>query len=146
MSPSSRSKVKVARDADGNPCVHYPGDYNILVPGHRDIDYRQRVLEDQGVTTQVLSFTTPGVHVESPAVAVEWARLVNDAFAQIVRERGGRFRSLATLPSEKLQIGRKANSGVIGKSQPMPAVPLIEFQRAGSTRDSTPLLATKTGS
>jgi aminocarboxymuconate-semialdehyde decarboxylase len=96
--PSSRSKVKVTRDADGNPCVHYPGDYNILVPGHRDIDYRQRVLEDQGVTTQVLSFTTPGVHVESPAVAVEWARLVNDAFAQIVRERGGRFTSLATLP------------------------------------------------
>ena len=86
--PASKSKVKVTRDQDGNPCVHYPGDYNILVPGHRDIDYRQRVLEDHGVTTQVLSFTTPGVHVESPEIAVEWARLVNDAFARIVRERG----------------------------------------------------------
>jgi aminocarboxymuconate-semialdehyde decarboxylase len=97
-SPSSRSTVKVTYDVDGNPCVHYPGDYNILVPGHRDIDYRQRVLDEHGVQTQVLSFTTPGVHVEAPSIAVEWARSVNDAFARVVRERTGRFTALATLP------------------------------------------------
>jgi aminocarboxymuconate-semialdehyde decarboxylase len=96
--PSSRSSVRVTYDADGNPCVHYPGDYNILVPGHRDIDYRQRVLDEHGVDTQVLSFTTPGVHVETPALAVEWARMVNDAFARVVGERKGRFTALATLP------------------------------------------------
>ena len=45
-SPASRSVVKVTYDAEDNPCVHYPGDYNILVPGHRDIDYRQRVLDE----------------------------------------------------------------------------------------------------
>jgi aminocarboxymuconate-semialdehyde decarboxylase len=92
------SAVKVTYDDDGNPCVHYPGDYNILVPGHRDIDYRERVLIEHGVDTQVISFTTPGVHVETPARAVEWARLVNDAYARIVREKGGRFAALATLP------------------------------------------------
>jgi aminocarboxymuconate-semialdehyde decarboxylase len=92
------SPVRVTHDDDGNPCVHYPGDYNILVPGHRDIDYRQRVLDERGVTTQVITFTTPGVHVESPARAGEWARMVNDAFSRIVRERAGRFSALATLP------------------------------------------------
>ena len=92
------SAVKVTYDDDGNPCVHYPGDYNILVPGHRDIDYRERVLIEHGVDTQVISFTTPGVHVETPARAVEWARLVNDAYAGIVREKRGRFTALATLP------------------------------------------------
>jgi aminocarboxymuconate-semialdehyde decarboxylase len=96
--PSSGSPVRVTYDQDGNPCVHYPGDYNILVPGHRDIDYRQRVLDDLGVDTQAISFTTPGVHVESPQRAVEWARLVNDAFARIVAARRGRFVALATLP------------------------------------------------
>jgi len=96
--PSSGSPVKVTDDADGNPCVHYPGDYNILVPGHRDIDYRQRVLDEHGVDTQVISFTTPGVHVESRDRAIEWARLVNDAYARILRERRGRFTALATLP------------------------------------------------
>ena len=85
-------------DADGNPCVHYPGDYNILVPGHRDIDYRQGVLDEHGVDTQVISFTTSGVHVEAPAISVAWARMINDAFARVVRERRGRFVALATLP------------------------------------------------
>jgi aminocarboxymuconate-semialdehyde decarboxylase len=96
--PASKSAVKVTYDGDGNPCVHYPGDYNILVPGHRDIDYRQRVLDEHGVTTQLLTFTTPGVHVEAPETSVKWARMVNDAFANVVRERRGRFTALATLP------------------------------------------------
>jgi len=97
-SPASKSVVKVTYDADGNPCVHYPGDYNILVPGHRDIDYRQRVLDDHGVATQLLTFTTPGVHVEAPEISVAWAQMVNDAFARVVLERAGRFSALATLP------------------------------------------------
>ena len=92
------SPVKVTYDEAGNPCVHYPGDYNILVPGHRDIDYRQRVLDEHRVDTQLLTFTTPGVHVESRERAVAWARMINDAYARIIRERTGRFTALATLP------------------------------------------------
>ena len=95
---TSESAVKVTYDADGNPCVHYPGDYNILVPGHRDIDYREQVLIDHGVDTQVLTFTTPGVHVEPVPTAVRLARQVNDTFARVVREKKGRFTALATLP------------------------------------------------
>ena len=95
---SSRSNVRVTYDADGNPCVHYPGDYNILVPGHRDIDYREQVLKDHGVDTQLITFTTPGVHVEPPETSVALAREINDAFARVVREKKGRFVSLATLP------------------------------------------------
>ena len=96
--PATSSRVKVTRDGEGNPCVHYPGDYNILVPAHRDIDLRQRVLDEHGIDTQVLTFTTPGVHVEAPELAVDLARAVNDEFAAIVRARQGRFAALATLP------------------------------------------------
>jgi len=95
---SSRSNVRVTYDKDGNPCVHYPGDYNILVPGHRDIDYREQVLKDHGVDTQVVSFTTPGVHVEPPMTSYALAREINDAFARVVRDKKGRFTALATLP------------------------------------------------
>lgn len=95
---TSASVVKVTYDDDGNPCVHYPGDYNILVPGHRDIEYRREAIEKHGVTTQVLSFTTPGVHVEPPEVAARLAREINDAFARIARKSHGRFSALATLP------------------------------------------------
>jgi hypothetical protein len=56
---SGASTVKVTIDDDGNPRLYYPGDYNIAVLGHRDIDYRERVLIEHGVDTQVLTLTTP---------------------------------------------------------------------------------------
>jgi len=95
---SGSSAVEVTIDSDGNPRIYYPGDYNIAVPGHRDIDYREQVLCEHGVDTQVLTLTTPGTHVETPATAVRFAALVNDAFADIVRSKHGRFTALATLP------------------------------------------------
>jgi len=95
---SGSSAVQVTIDEDGNPRIYYPGDYNIAVPGHRDIDYREQVLIEHGVDTQVLTLTTPGTHVETPAVAARFAALVNDAFAEVARTKRGRFTALATLP------------------------------------------------
>jgi aminocarboxymuconate-semialdehyde decarboxylase len=107
-----RSAVRVTRDDHGNPCLHYPGDYNVCVPGHRDIDYREQVLKDAGVDTQVITLTTPGTHVEEAKQAVRLAALVNDAFARVVAEKNGRFAALATLPLND------------------PAAALVEFGRA----------------
>jgi aminocarboxymuconate-semialdehyde decarboxylase len=95
---SGTSNVRITEDAEGNPWLHYPGDYNIAVRGHRDIEYRAGVLAELGVDTQVISLTTPGTHVESAATAVRQASLVNDAFASAVRNHNGRFAALATLP------------------------------------------------
>src|SRR5579864_2274957 len=95
---SGNTNVRVTVDAEGNPRLHYPGDYNVAVRGHRDIDYREEVLREHGVDTQVLSLTTPGTHVENPAMAARLASLVNDAFATVVRDKRGRFAALATLP------------------------------------------------
>jgi aminocarboxymuconate-semialdehyde decarboxylase len=100
---SGDSAVKVTIDAEGNPCIHYPGDYNVAVRGHRDIAYRQSVLEKEGVDTQIITLTTPGTHVETPATAARLARLVNDAFAKVVAERAPRFSALATLPLNDVQ-------------------------------------------
>ena len=91
------ARVKLDYDDDGNPRLHYPGDYNILVPGHRDLDYREGVLREHSVDTQVITFTTPGVHFEAPATAAAMARAVNDAFAREVKRRP-HFAALATLP------------------------------------------------
>jgi aminocarboxymuconate-semialdehyde decarboxylase len=95
---SKQSVVKVTMDKAGNPHIHYPGDYNVAVAGHRDIAYRQGVLEQEGVDTQVITITTPGTHVEKAAYAAKLASLCNDAFAKIIAERGPRFAALATLP------------------------------------------------
>ncbi|MBZ5699728.1 MAG: amidohydrolase [Acidobacteriia bacterium] len=92
------SNVRVTTDGEGNPRLHYPGDYNIAVRSHRDIDYRESMLKESGVDTQIISLTTPGTHVESPANAARLASLVNDAFARVVSEKEGRFVAYATLP------------------------------------------------
>src|SRR5439155_18355084 len=94
---SGGSRVQVTVDADGNPRLHYPGDYNIAVRGHRDIEYRAAVMEEERLDTQVLSLTTPGTHVEEPALAVKLARMVNDSFAEIARKYPGRFIGIGTL-------------------------------------------------
>jgi aminocarboxymuconate-semialdehyde decarboxylase len=95
---SGDSSVRLTVDDEGNPVLHYPGDYNVAVRGHRDIDYRSTVLGESGVNMQVLTFTSPGTHVESTERAARLAREVNDAFAEIIATRGDRFTALATLP------------------------------------------------
>jgi aminocarboxymuconate-semialdehyde decarboxylase len=112
---SGPSAVRVTLDSEDNPQLHYPGDYNTAVREHRDIVYRDEVLAKAGVDKQVITLTTPGTHIEEPRRAAELARLVNDAFAKIVAERGSRFTALATLPLND------------------PAASVAEFDRA--TRD-----------
>jgi len=92
------SHFTVTIDDDGNPVLHSPGDYNVLVPGHRDLDFRTGVLDEAGVTRQVVTFTAPGTSIEEPARAVELARVINDALAKEARDRADRFSALATLP------------------------------------------------
>ena len=95
---SGESSVKVTIDGDGNPNLHYPGDYNVAVRGHRDLAYRQEVLDELGVTMQVVTLTSPGTHVETPETAVRLASMVNDEFKEAMETRGKHFTSLCTLP------------------------------------------------
>jgi len=95
---SGQSSIRVTIDSDGNPNLHYPGDYNVAVRGHRDLAYREEVLDEHGVAMQLLTLTTPGTHVESPATAARLASLVNDEFREAIEIRGDRFTALATLP------------------------------------------------
>ena len=92
------SNFKVTDDHEGNPVLHSPGDYNVVVPGHRDAEFRTRVLEEAGVDMQVITFTCPGTSFETPERAAYLAPLINDALAKVVEERSDRFTSLAHLP------------------------------------------------
>ncbi|HEV8129616.1 MAG TPA: amidohydrolase family protein [Acidobacteriota bacterium] len=92
------TNVRVTIDDEGNPLLHYPGDTNIAVRGHRDIEYRQCVLEEAAIDKQVLTLTTPGTHLETPARAIALAQMVNDCLAEVAATRGEHFTALATLP------------------------------------------------
>ncbi|MGH9393302.1 MAG: amidohydrolase family protein [Terriglobales bacterium] len=92
------SRIEISHDAAGNPRLHYPGDYNIAVPGQRDLAVRVAMMDEVGLDLQVYSMTTPGVHVETPALAARLASVVNDAYAAGIARYPGRFGALATLP------------------------------------------------
>jgi aminocarboxymuconate-semialdehyde decarboxylase len=92
------SNIKVSFDSENNPLLHYPGDYNIIVREHTDINFRAEVLKEAGIDKQILTFTTPGTHIEPPQRSVELARMVNDSFAKIMDEHKDHFTALATLP------------------------------------------------
>ncbi len=95
---SGPTAIRISEDSDGNPILSYPGDYNVVVPGHRDIKYRRQVLDQERIDRQVLTFTTPGTHLDPPARSVPLARLINDSLAAIAANHGKRFSALATLP------------------------------------------------
>jgi aminocarboxymuconate-semialdehyde decarboxylase len=92
------SNFTVTDDDEGNPVLHSPGDYNVVVPGHRDIAHRTQVLDEAGIDMQVLSFTCPGTSLETPERAAELAPVINDALAKIKDERKERYTALAHLP------------------------------------------------
>jgi aminocarboxymuconate-semialdehyde decarboxylase len=91
------SAFRITDDDAGNPILHSPGDYNVVVPGHRDLEARIADLDAAGVDRQVITFTAPGTSIETPERAVELARLVNDELAAAA-DRHDRFTALGHLP------------------------------------------------
>ncbi len=89
----------------GNPLVIYEGDFNIVDPGHRDAEFRLKEIAKAGIDMQILTMTTPGVHIEESEFAVDLARAVNEGFRQTVKDSDGHFQALAALP---LQVPEKA--------------------------------------
>ena len=90
--------TKVTEDAEGNSIIAYEGDYNIYSPDHRDIEARLAELDRVGIQTQMLSLTTPGVHIEDKARGLHLAQATNEDFADITKRFPGRFYGLAALP------------------------------------------------
>lgn len=85
---------------DGTTRIHYPGDYSVIVPAHRDPELRLADLDRAGVDMQVLSLTVPGVHFEPVEQGIALAQVTNEAFGEIVRRYPDRYRAFATLPTQ----------------------------------------------
>ncbi len=106
------TRAVVQKDAAGRTILLNDGDYNIIVAGHRHPEARIEAMDAAGVDMQLLTLTTPGVHIEDKTQGVALARLVNDAFADIIARYPSRFTALAALPFQE------------------PAAAVIELERA----------------
>ena len=71
---------------------------HVDIAGDFDIDARIEDLDEAGIDIQILSHTCPGVAELPVPESIEWAKKINDIFAEICRDHPGRFFFLATLP------------------------------------------------
>jgi aminocarboxymuconate-semialdehyde decarboxylase len=92
------SHARLEEDGAGRLLLHYPGDYNVVVEGHRNLAERIRAMDAAGIDVQAISLTTPGVHIEERQRGIELARIVNDEFAEAAQRYSARFAPLAALP------------------------------------------------
>ncbi len=98
---SGKYRAKLDHSAGSDPVLHYAGDYNILVPGHRDLSARLEDMQRAAMQSQALTLTTPGVHIEEAQAGAELARAVNEDFSAICRENGESFYAFAALPLQE---------------------------------------------
>lgn len=70
----------------------------LRVRGMSDVDARLEVMDEHGIDAQVLSMPIPGTYEGSEADRCDLARIVNDAYAEIVAAAPTRFAALASLP------------------------------------------------
>ncbi|MBW1997103.1 MAG: amidohydrolase [Deltaproteobacteria bacterium] len=90
----------VARIGDFTPShVDKAGDF--------DIEARIKDLDEAGIDVQVLSHTCPGVAELPVTESVEWAKKINDIFADICNQHPGRFYFLATIPPRDIKEALK---------------------------------------
>lgn len=65
-----------------------------------NFDERVRIMDENGVDTQVLSLTIPSVQMFPPDCAIAISRDVNDELAETIRCYPGRFAGLAAVPPQ----------------------------------------------
>ena len=91
-------QADLIRDADGNRLLKLDGDYSMIAPGHFDADRVIEHMDRHGVDRQLLSFSIPGLHVETASDGVRLAQVVNESLAETVACHPGRLSALAVLP------------------------------------------------
>ena len=90
--------AKLSTDSEGKVILVYEGDFNYISEGNKDIQFRLEHMDQVGIKMQLLSLTTPGVHVETRERGIRLAQLTNDDFAEIAAKYPGRYYGLAALP------------------------------------------------
>jgi aminocarboxymuconate-semialdehyde decarboxylase len=65
-----------------------------------DVSRRLEDMDRVGIDTEVLSLSTPNVYFVEGAAQTEVARMVNDAYADLVAKHPGRFLAFASIPMD----------------------------------------------
>ncbi|MGH9391846.1 MAG: amidohydrolase family protein, partial [Vicinamibacteria bacterium] len=71
-----------------------------ITPPMTDPEARLEAMERVGIDVEVLSLSTPNVYFASPSHQPEIARMVNDAYAELMAKYPRRFKGFASIPMD----------------------------------------------
>lgn len=97
----SRSEFSFGADPTGRRIIRYRGArfFGITAP-MTDVALRLDDMDRVGIDVEVLSLSTPNVYFVEPEQQAEVARLVNDAYAELITKHPARFRGFASIPMD----------------------------------------------
>jgi aminocarboxymuconate-semialdehyde decarboxylase len=101
-------RYQIETDVQGRTIVLHKGARFLgLTDAMFDPELRLRAMDEVGVTIQLLSYTCPNCYWAEDKVAVELARTMNDHLAEVCARWPARFRGLASVPMQNVDLALK---------------------------------------
>lgn len=114
-------RYQIGRDADGRRIVLRKGArFLTLTEPMFDPEMRLRAMDEVGVTLELLSYTCPNAYWADDRAAPEVVRTMNDHLAEVCARWPDRFRGLASLPLQNVDLALEelervvAGPGMVG--------------------------------
>ena len=107
--------AELIRDSGGNRMLKVAGDYSMIAPGHYDPEKVIEHMDRHGVDRQLLSFSIPGLHVETAHRGIRLAQVVNEALAETVSRYPDRLSALAVLPLQDPEASARELNRSVGE-------------------------------
>ncbi|HKV40802.1 MAG TPA: amidohydrolase family protein, partial [Blastocatellia bacterium] len=97
----ARSDFSFDKDPSGQTIIKYRGArFFGVTPPMTDASQRIDDMNDAGIDVEVVSLSTPNVFFTDAASQPEVARMVNDAYAELVAQYPKRFKGFASIPMD----------------------------------------------
>lgn len=95
------SEFSFDKDPTGRTIIKHRGArFFGITPPMSDPDKRLEDMDRVGIDTEVLSLSTPNVFFADETRQPEVARVVNDAYADLIAKHPGRFKAFASIPMD----------------------------------------------
>jgi len=96
-----KSDFSFDKDPSGQTIIKYRGArFFGVTPAMTDVAQRIEDMDRAGIDVEVISLSTPNVFFTDGANQPEVARMVNDAYAELVAEKPARFKAFASIPMD----------------------------------------------
>ena len=95
------SEFSFDKDPTGRTIITHRGArFFGVTPPMTDVGKRLEEMDRVGIDTEVISLSTPNIFFADPSRQPETARIINDAYAELIAKHPARFKGFASIPMD----------------------------------------------